>query len=100
MNAAMAHPLVARLAQVQLDLRSDVDKADAAQIDASQEFIRRRVLSASHARGRALLTWAQAQGQDRSPSFVALSTAIASGEPIAELLMRCWADFPECQEVA
>lgn len=93
------HPLVARLAQAQLDMRSDEEKAAAATIEAQELFIQRRVLAASHARGRRLLAWAGEHGHQHALCFTELSAAITNGEPIAMLLMACWADFPEAQEV-
>ncbi len=94
------HPLVARLAQAQLDAQSVEEKAAAAKIDAHELFIQRRVLAASHARGRALLAWASEHGHAHALCFTELSAAIAHGEPIAMLLMACWADFPEAKEIA
>lgn len=100
MNAVARHPLVARLAQAQLDARSDAEKAAAANIDAQALFVERRVLAASHARGRALLAWANEHGHAHAQCFVELSAAIAAGDRIAHLLMICWADYPACREVA
>ncbi len=94
------HPLVARMAQAQLDQRSDTEKAADVLIHAQEAFVRRRVLAASHARGRSLLAWASEQGHARALCFTELAAAIANDEPIALLLMACWADHPECQVVA
>lgn len=99
MNAER-HPLVERMARAQLDLRSAEEIAQQRTIEARDAFIQQRVLSDSHAVGRKVIAWAIEHRCAHEASFRALRDAIASGRHIALLLMDCWADHPECQEIA
>lgn len=94
------HHLVERLALAQLDLRSAEEIAQQRTIEASDAFVRRRVLADSHAVGHQVIAWAIAHRCAHEVSFRALREAIAAGRHIALLLMDCWADHPECQVVA
>lgn len=99
MNAER-HPLVERMARAQLDRRSAAEIAAERTIQAQEAFTRQRVLAESHAIGRKVIAWAIEHRCAHVASVRALRDAIDAGRLVALLLMDCWADFPECQEIA
>jgi hypothetical protein len=94
------HHLVERLAQAQLAQRSSEEVEAQRVIDAQHAFRHLRLLAESHSRGRRLLAWAQQHGHLYESCFVELAKGIAANLYVAFLLMDCWCDHPECQEVA